>query len=85
MPAGQQVEIRGINGSIHAEPALGNDVEVVAHKTGQPSDDVAAIEVQVVEHDGGVTFCAVYPSVDGHRHRVSSWREQPVERDQSTT
>jgi hypothetical protein len=66
VPAGQQVEIRGINGSIHAEPALGNDVEVVAHKTGQPSDDVAAIEVQVVEHDGGVTFCAVYPSGNGH-------------------
>jgi len=66
VPAGQLVEIRGINGSIHAEPAIGNDVEVVAHKTGQVDDDVAGIEVQVVEHDGGVTFCAVYPSVNGH-------------------
>jgi hypothetical protein len=66
VPAGQLVEIRGINGSIHAEPAIGNDVEVVAHKTGQVDEDVAGIEVQVVEHDGGVTFCAVYPSVNGH-------------------
>jgi len=67
VPAGQLVEIRGINGSIHAEPALGNDVEVVAHKTGQLYDDTAGIEVQVVEHNGGVTFCAVYPSPDGRR------------------
>jgi hypothetical protein len=65
VPAGQLVEIRGINGSIHAEPALGNDVEVVAYKTGQVYD-AAGIKVQVVEHNGGVTFCAVYPSADGH-------------------
>jgi hypothetical protein len=65
VPAGQLVEIRGINGSIHAEPALGNDVEVVAYKTGVLYDS-AGIKVQVVEHNGGVTFCAVYPSADGH-------------------
>ncbi len=64
VPPGQLVEIRGINGSIHAEPAFGKDVEVVAYKTGQIYDS-AGIEVQVVEHNGGVTICAVYPSADG--------------------
>ena len=78
MPAGQQVEIRGINGSIHAEPATGNDVEVVAHKTGQVDEDVAGIEVQVVEHDGGVTFCAVYPSVNGHRSECLPGASSPL-------
>jgi len=77
VPAGQLVEIRGINGSIHAEPAIGNDVEVVAHKTGQPYDDVA-IEVQVVEHLGGVTFCAVYPSGNGHRPECLPGANSPL-------
>ena len=56
VPAGQFVEIRGINGNIHAEPAAGKDVEVVAYKTGQVYDS-AGIQVQVVEHNGGITIC----------------------------
>jgi hypothetical protein len=64
VPAGQFVEIRGINGSIRAEPAAGKDVEVVAYKTSQVYDS-AGIQVQVVEHNGGITICAVYPSADG--------------------
>ncbi len=64
VPPGQQIEIRGVNGSIHAEPSLGNDVDVVAFKNGVRYD-AADIEVRVVEHDGGVTICAVYPSVEG--------------------
>jgi carbon monoxide dehydrogenase subunit G len=62
--AGKLVEIRGINGSIRAEPASGKDVEVVAYKTGQVYES-AGVEVRVVEHNGGVTICAMYPPVDG--------------------
>jgi hypothetical protein len=64
VPAGQLVEIRGVNGSIHAEPSSGRDVEVVAYKTGQVYDS-GGIEVQVVEYNGGVTICAMYPTADG--------------------
>lgn len=65
VPAGQLVEIRGINGSIRAEPSAGRDVEVVAYKSGQVYES-GGIEVQVVEHNGGVTICAVYPTATGH-------------------
>jgi hypothetical protein len=64
VPAGQRLEVRGVNGSIHAEPASGDEVEVVAFKNGREYD-LAEIDVQVVQHDGGVTICAVYPSSDG--------------------
>src|SRR5260370_37265349 len=55
VPPGQLIEVRGINGSIHAEPATGDDVDVIAYKNGQPYDP-GNIEVRVVEHDGGVTI-----------------------------
>jgi len=64
MPAGQRLEVRGVNGSIHAEPASGDEVEVIAFKNGREYDP-AEIDVRVVQHDGGVTICAVYPSSDG--------------------
>ncbi|HEY6391860.1 MAG TPA: hypothetical protein VIX89_11320 [Bryobacteraceae bacterium] len=61
VPPGQLIEVRGVNGSIHAEPAVGQEVDVVAYKNGQQLD-AGDIKVRVVEHDGGVTICAVYPS-----------------------
>ena len=64
VPAGQKLEVRGVNGSIHAEPASGDEVEVIAFKNGREYNP-ADIGVQVVQHDGGVTICAVYASVDG--------------------
>jgi hypothetical protein len=64
VPAGQRLEVRGVNGSIHAEPASGDEVEVIAFKNGIEYDP-AEIDVRVVQHDGGVTICAVYPSSDG--------------------
>jgi len=64
VPAGQRLEVRGVNGSIHAEPAAGDEVEVIAFKNGREFDP-AEIDVRVVQHDGGVTICAVYPSSDG--------------------
>ena len=64
VPAGQRLEVRGVNGSIHAEPASGDQVEVTAFKNGREYD-LSEIDVRVVQHDGGVTICAVYPSTDG--------------------
>ncbi len=58
---GRTVEIRGVNGAIHAEPHTGSQVEVVALKRGRRNDP-AEVDIQVVPHDGGVTICAVYPS-----------------------
>ncbi|HEX6558614.1 MAG TPA: DUF4097 family beta strand repeat-containing protein [Longimicrobiales bacterium] len=59
--AGRTVEIKGVNGQISATAASGREVEVMARKSAKNSnpDDV---KLQVVEHAGGVTICAVYPS-----------------------
>lgn len=62
--AGRWVEIRGINGRIEATAATGGEVEVVATKHGRRSDP-SEVRVEVIEHAGGVTICAVYPSRDG--------------------
>jgi len=58
---GGTVEIKGVNGAIRAEPAAGNEVELVALKRGRrnsPRD----VQVKVVPHDGGLTVCAVDPT-----------------------
>jgi hypothetical protein len=59
--AGAAVEIKGVNGGIVATGGAGTTVEVSAVKKGRRSDP-AEVKVEVVEHDGGVTICAVYPS-----------------------
>lgn len=65
---GQTLELKGINGDIRAELADGDEVVVVAHKFGR-RDHEESVEIEVVEHDGGVTICAVYPSRRyGRRH-----------------
>lgn len=64
--AGQAVEIKGVNGSVRAVGYGGNQVEVVATKKGERSDP-KSVEIRVVEHAGGVTICAVYPSNDPSR------------------
>jgi hypothetical protein len=61
--AGQTLEIKGINGNVRAEGYGGNQVEVVAEKKARRSDP-KEVEIRVVEHAGGVTICAVYPSDD---------------------
>jgi DUF4097 and DUF4098 domain-containing protein YvlB len=61
---GGAVEIKGINGGIQATGSSGGQVEVTAVKRGRKSDP-AQVKVDVVEHAGGVTICAVYPAVDG--------------------
>jgi hypothetical protein len=64
--AGQTIEIKGVNGNVRAEGSGGNQVEVVANKKGRRSDP-KEVEIRVLEHAGGVTICAVYPSSDASR------------------
>jgi hypothetical protein len=61
---GQNVEIRGVNGSVDAEPSTSGQVEVSAIKTGNKSDP-RAVRIVVVPHAEGVTVCALYPDIDG--------------------
>lgn len=61
---GGVIEIKGVNGGIEATAGSGHEAEVTATKRARRSnpDDV---EIKVVEHSGGVTICAVYPSHGG--------------------
>jgi hypothetical protein len=63
--AGGSVEIKNVNGAIEVEQAGGGDLEIEATKTGR-RDDPSTVTIEVVEHAGGVTVCAVYP---GSRNR----------------
>lgn len=64
--AGQAIEVKGVNGGIEAEPGSGSEVEVRAVKRARRSNP-DSVEVRVVEHGGGVTICAVYPTPPGER------------------
>jgi hypothetical protein len=68
LAAGKTLEIRGVNGSITAELASGDEVVVTAEKHGRRSDP-AEVRIEVVQDSGGVTICAVYP---GSRNRCAS-------------
>jgi hypothetical protein len=61
---GQNVEVRGVSGSIDAGPSTSGQVEVSAIKTGRKSDP-REVRIVVVPHAGGVTVCALYPDTDG--------------------
>jgi hypothetical protein len=62
IPSGQLVEVNNIHGNVRAEPAGGDEIEVIAVKRGL--SDPGQVRIEVVEHKGGVTICAVYPNVD---------------------
>lgn len=64
MPAGGALEIKGVNGAVHATRAAGSEVVVTATLRGRRSDP-ATVRIERVEHAGGITFCAVYPTPDG--------------------
>jgi hypothetical protein len=57
------VEVKGVNGAVRAEAGSGDRVEIVALKSGRRSNP-AEVRIEVIEHAGGVTVCAVYPSRD---------------------
>jgi hypothetical protein len=61
----QTIEIQNVKGNVRAEPANGDQVEVIAVKDGR--DDPSQVTIQVNEHEGGVTLCAIYPNQDPDR------------------
>ena len=63
---GKAIEIKGVNGDVRAVAGSGvGDVEVTAVKHARRSDP-DEVKIEVVQHEDGVTICAVYPS-DGRR------------------
>ncbi len=60
---GKRIEVKGVNGAVHAVAATGGAGEVVvtAAKHARRSDP-EDVKIDVIEHDGGVTICAVYPT-----------------------
>jgi predicted membrane protein len=64
----QTIEIQNLKGNVRAEPGDGDQVEVIAVKGGR--DDLSQVTIQVNEHEGGVTLCAIYPNKDpNHPYR----------------
>lgn len=61
-PSGQIVEINNVRGNVRAEMTDGDEVEVIAVKQG--TDDPEQVSIEVVEHKGGITVCAVYPNLN---------------------
>ncbi|MGK7312292.1 MAG: DUF4097 family beta strand repeat-containing protein [Candidatus Longimicrobiales bacterium M2_2A_002] len=58
---GQAIEIRGVNGDVRAMASDDGRVHVEADRHGR-RDDPMSVRIEVVEHDDGVTICAVYPT-----------------------
>ena len=63
---GAVIEIQGVNGDVRAVPAQGGSVTVTADKRARRSDPMS-VRIEVVEHAGGVTICAVYPTPSNAR------------------
>lgn len=63
VPPGGVLEIKGLNGPVRVEASGDERVLVVAERRG-PSALLAALEVRVVEHAGGVTICSVWQGLD---------------------
>lgn len=63
---GRSLEIKGVNGSITVQLADGDEVLVTAEARARRSDP-STVRIQRVEHAGGLTFCAVYPTPEGRR------------------
>lgn len=59
--AGRTVEVKGVNGDVQALASTSGRVEVSAVKRARRSDP-ADVKIEVLEHEGGVTICAVYPT-----------------------
>ena len=70
LAAGKTIEIKGVNGDITASRATGKDVEVEATKRAKKSDP-DEVTIEVIEHEGGVTICAKYPTSDDRENECA--------------
>ena len=66
---GLAIEIKGISGGIAASLASGTEVEVYADLAGR-QDDPSTVSIEVVQHEGGVTICSMYPDAAGQPPNV---------------
>ena len=84
LAAGRTLEIRGVNGNVSAEPAAGNEFEVVAVKRARRSDP-DEVRIEVVRHAEGVLICAVYPNPGGEPNTCEVNNSHSHVRDNDTT
>jgi hypothetical protein len=84
---GNAIEVHNINGDVRAMATGGSSVEVTAVKRAGDHGDPDEITFDVVEFDGGVKICVVYPNQEGepcNRHSNKdrdrdSWNDTEVE------
>ncbi len=82
---GKRVEVKGVNGDVRAIAATGGEVEVTAAKHARRSD-LEEVKIEVIEYEGGVTICAVYPTPRRARQENScqvgdSWHSSTEDND----
>ncbi|HYK10887.1 MAG TPA: DUF4097 family beta strand repeat-containing protein [Gemmatimonadales bacterium] len=91
LAAGQRLEIKGVNGSIHATGTAGGTADVSARKHSEDGrSDPDEVKIVVVNTPEAVTICAVYPTPDDAdrdndceqgRHWHSNTRDNDVQVD----
>jgi len=59
---GKWLEVKGVNGAVRASAATGGEAQVTARKVAGDRGEPEDVEIRVVEHEDGVTICAVYPT-----------------------
>lgn len=69
--ADQLLQLRNVNGSIEADGAIGDTIEVFAYKSGE---DKEKIHIETVNSADGVTICAVYPG-EGNTCSASDYHQ----------
>jgi hypothetical protein len=84
LAAGRNLQIRGINGNVSAEPAAGGEFEVVAVRRARKSDP-DEVRIEVVRHAEGVLVCAVYPNPGGEPNTCELNNSRSQVRDNDTT
>lgn len=93
LPPGATLEVRGIIGTIRAEPARGREISVEASRKGGRHGAPGNVEIRVFQDSARVLICAVYPrdEWDGHRDRsrprdpCEAARQNAVRRGQNDT
>ncbi len=74
LPPGKTIQIKGVNGSIPAEPSGSSETEVTAVKRAHRSDP-DEVRIEVIEDEDGITVCAVYPAPWGKKNSCEAGDE----------
>jgi len=68
----QTVAVMNVTGSIKAEPATGDQLEITATKSGMDADEV---RVELIQNSEGVTVCALFPTgIEGTQNSCEAGR-----------